>query len=84
MTGIHTLPVFFRVCIIQLIWIRSFLLTYGEITPSEQLSDFRVEIFKQDSNLVLFDEIFTSSGNERYFSKNFKIKEIIEKTGNSY
>ena len=62
----------------------SFLLTYGEITPNELLSDIRVQIYKQDSELIIYDNIFTTSNNERYFSENFDIKDLIESTGGDY
>ena len=62
----------------------SFLLTYGETTPEDYLSDIRVQIFKQDSEIILFDETFSTHGTERYFTKNTDIKDLIEKSGDTY
>ena len=42
-----------------------FLLTYGETTSEELLAKFRVQIYKQDSQLILFDEIFDKNGIDR-------------------
>jgi len=62
----------------------SFLLSYGELVSSEQLSDVRVQIYQKESNLVLLDEIFEMKGEQRYISKSFSIKEKIEGSGISY
>ncbi|MFX0010042.1 MAG: hypothetical protein ACFE9R_06990 [Candidatus Hermodarchaeota archaeon] len=62
----------------------SFLLTYGETTLPEQLSDFRVQIFKLGSELILYDKIFTTEDDQRYFSDNVDIRDLIEESGNIY
>lgn len=62
----------------------SFLLTYGETTLPEQLSDFRIQIFKLGSKVILYDNIFTTDDEQRYFSDNIDIKDTIEQSGNRY
>lgn len=64
--------------------ILAFMLTYGETTPEELLTKFRVQIHKEDSQVILFDKIFNKNGNERYFSESIDIKDILESAGKSY
>ena len=62
----------------------SFLLTYGETTPNNSLTDFHMQIYKHDSELVLFDHIFRTNGTNRYFSNFTNIKDIVENVGETY
>ncbi|MFX1374353.1 MAG: PKD domain-containing protein [Promethearchaeota archaeon] len=62
----------------------SFLLTYGETTSNNSLADFHIQIYKLDSELVLFDHIYRTNGTNRYFSNYTNIKDIIESAGETY
>jgi PKD repeat protein len=62
----------------------NFLLTYGEEVSNDLLSDIRIQIFKLDSELILFDEVVKTNGIERYFSRTIDIKDIIENSGQTY
>ena len=62
----------------------TYMITYGETTPEDLLSKFRVMIYKLESNGVLYDEILNFYGHERYFSNTIDIKESIEGNGLSY
>ncbi len=62
----------------------NFLLTYGEDASSDLLSDIRIQIFKLDSELILYDDIILTNGTERYFSRTIDIKDIIENSGQTY
>ena len=62
----------------------SFMLTYSESTPEDRLANFRVQIFQQGSQLILYNNIFNIHEDERYFTENLDIKDIIESSGKSY
>ncbi|MHA1374097.1 MAG: hypothetical protein ACTSR7_07365 [Promethearchaeota archaeon] len=59
----------------------TFLLAYGETVPTEFLSDIRVRIFKQESELILYDKVIETNNVERYLTESIDIKNIIESAG---
>ncbi|MHA1192118.1 MAG: PKD domain-containing protein [Promethearchaeota archaeon] len=61
-----------------------FLLAYSETTSNELLSDIKVRVYKQDSELILFDETIRTNNIDRYFTRSFEIKDIIENARKSY
>lgn len=62
----------------------TFLLTYGETTSEDDLADIEVQIYKKDSELVLMNEVFKMNDTNRYLSRSFDIKNIIEDAEQPY
>ncbi|MBY8985079.1 MAG: PKD domain-containing protein [Candidatus Lokiarchaeota archaeon] len=62
----------------------NFLLTYGEEVSNDLLSDIKIQIFKLDSELILYEDTIETDNTERYFSRTIDIKDIIENSGQTY
>jgi hypothetical protein len=61
-----------------------YLLSYSETSSNESISDVRVQIFKEDSGLLIVDKIYEMDGANRYAGNATNIKEIIETARESY
>ncbi|MBD3228368.1 MAG: DUF1797 family protein, partial [Candidatus Lokiarchaeota archaeon] len=61
-----------------------FLLSYDPLANNASLSDFQLQIYQQESELLLFEKEYFTNGTKRFFSENIDIKEIINDAGISY